>query len=65
MPDGGSQVLAVGLDGNVHHATRGRSGAWTPFQAVPWPGRTGAFAGDQVAIAGLPDGSSQVVMTTR
>ncbi|MFD5933705.1 hypothetical protein [Streptomyces sp. NPDC060333] len=65
MSNGNSQVLAVGLDGNVHHSTRERSGEWTPFRTLPWPGRAGAFAGDQVAIAGLPDGSSQVVMTTR
>ncbi|MGI5447939.1 hypothetical protein ACQEVM_19695 [Streptomyces sp. CA-243310] len=65
MSNGNSQVLTVGLDGNVHHSTRERSGEWTPFRTAPWPGRAGAFAGDQVAIAGLPDGSSRVVMTTR
>ncbi|MEV7831268.1 hypothetical protein AB0P12_11660 [Streptomyces subrutilus] len=65
LPNGDSRVLAVGLDGNVHHTTRDRGGAWTPFRPLPGRAGAGAFAGDRVALAGLPDGSSQVLMTTR
>ncbi|MFF6983828.1 hypothetical protein ACFZAV_40630 [Streptomyces sp. NPDC008343] len=65
MIDGDSQVVAVGLDGNVYHAVRHSDGDWTPFQRVPGIRGGGAFAGDQVGIVGLRDGSSQLILTTR
>ncbi|MCM2425003.1 hypothetical protein [Streptomyces sp. RKAG337] len=65
MPNGDSQLLAVGLDGNVYHTIRGASGDWTAFQPVSGLKGAGTFPGDQVGIAGLPNGSSQVVLTTR
>ncbi|MFH8336520.1 hypothetical protein [Streptomyces sp. AM6-12] len=65
MPDGDSQVAAVGADGTVYHALRHRDGDWTPFQPVRGIRGATSFAGDQVGIAGLPDGSSRLLLTTR
>ncbi|MGW1857323.1 hypothetical protein [Streptomyces collinus] len=65
MPNGDSQVVAVGLDGNVYHAVRAHGGDWTPFRRVAGVRGADSFAGDQVAIAGLPDGSAQLLLTTR
>ncbi|QDY79938.1 hypothetical protein [Streptomyces qinzhouensis] len=60
-PDGSSQILAVGTDGNVYHNARYSSGSWTGF--APLPGYDGAprFAASSTAIAGAPDGSAQVL----
>ncbi|WP_405363358.1 DUF1906 domain-containing protein [Kitasatospora sp. NBC_00085] len=60
LPDGSSQVLAIGNDGNVYHQTRFANGSWSGFAALPGIGTATMAAGD-VAIAGLPDGSSQVL----
>ncbi|MFE2553115.1 hypothetical protein ACFXGI_31900 [Streptomyces sp. NPDC059355] len=65
LPGGESRIAAIGLDGNVRHTVRGRGGDWTPFRPVPGPKGSGSFAGDQVAIAGLPDGSARLLVTTR
>ncbi|MFD6338887.1 hypothetical protein [Streptomyces sp. NPDC060131] len=65
MPDGSVQVAAVGRDGNVYHGVRSSGGDWTPFRRVSGIKGAGAFAGDQVGITGLPNGSSQLVLTTR
>ncbi|MFD4767310.1 hypothetical protein [Streptomyces niveus] len=65
MPDGSSQVLAAGTMG-VFHTSRDSKGDWKKFQPIGGiqKGVT-AFLGDQVGIAGMPDGSSQVLLTTR
>ncbi|WP_280677313.1 glycoside hydrolase domain-containing protein [Kitasatospora sp. MAA19] len=60
LPDGSSQVLAIGNDGNVYHQTRFANGSWSGFAALPGIGTPTMAAGD-VAIAGLPDGSTQVL----
>ncbi|WP_167739861.1 hypothetical protein [Streptomyces griseofuscus] len=65
LPDGDSQLVAVGLDGNVYHAVRDRDGKWTPFRAVAGLRGAGTFAGDQVGVVGLPDGSSRLLLTSR
>ncbi|MFF4983921.1 hypothetical protein ACFY3O_28235 [Streptomyces sp. NPDC001046] len=65
LPNGDSQIAAVGRDGNVHHAVRHRAGDWTPFRPIGGLRGAGTFAADQVGIAGLPDGSSRLVLTTR
>ncbi|MFF2045276.1 glycoside hydrolase domain-containing protein [Kitasatospora sp. NPDC058170] len=61
LPDGSSQVLAIGNDGNVYHQTRFAGGSWSGFAALPGIG-TPTMAARTVAIAGLPDGSSQVAV---
>ncbi|MFC8096758.1 hypothetical protein [Streptomyces sp. NPDC057301] len=65
MPNGDSQVAAVGLDGRVFHAVRARSGEWTPFHPVRGIRGTGTFPGNQVAVTGLPDGSTRLLLSTR
>ncbi|MFD5099362.1 hypothetical protein [Streptomyces albidochromogenes] len=65
MPNGDSHVAVVGDDGTVYHAVRHRAGDWTPFRPVPGIRGAGTFAGDRVGIAGLPDGSSRLLLTTR
>ncbi|MFF4704685.1 hypothetical protein ACWC4D_23740 [Streptomyces sp. NPDC001288] len=62
LPDGTSQMLAVGLDGNVYHTVRSSTG-FAPFRPLRGVRGADGFAGDQVGIAGLRDGSAQVMMT--
>ena len=61
MPDGSSQVLGIGKDGNIYHEVRNANGTWTAFQTIPGPSGAAAFAATKVSIAGMPDGSSQVL----
>ncbi|MFI2611788.1 glycoside hydrolase domain-containing protein [Kitasatospora sp. NPDC018619] len=60
LPDGSVQVLAIGNDGNVYHESRFSDGTWSGFAPLPGVG-TPTMAASRVAIAGLPDGSSQVL----
>ena len=62
LPDGSSQVLIVGADGGVYHQVRGANGSWTGFQPLPGMGTTETAKASRVAIAGLPDGSAQVLI---
>ncbi|MEY9950544.1 DUF1906 domain-containing protein, partial [Kitasatospora sp. GAS206B] len=60
MPDGTSQELGVGTDGNLYHAIRsagGRLSGFAPLSGVGSPNMSARKAG----IAGMPDGSSQVL----
>ena len=61
MPDGSSQLVAIGNDGNIWHRVRNANGTWTNFQTIPGLNGAAAFQASKVAIAALPDGSSQVV----
>ncbi|MFJ8437953.1 glycoside hydrolase domain-containing protein, partial [Kitasatospora griseola] len=60
MPDGTAQVVGIGSDGNVYHETRLANGSWTGFAPLAGVG-TPTMQASKVAIAGMPDGSSQVV----
>ncbi|NBE79996.1 peptidoglycan DD-metalloendopeptidase family protein [Micromonospora rubida] len=62
LPDGTAQMLIVGLDDGVYHRIRNANGTWSPFQPLNGVGTTGTARGKRVAIAGLPDGSAQVVI---
>ncbi|MEV8533803.1 CehA/McbA family metallohydrolase [Streptomyces sp. NPDC051211] len=64
MPDGASQVLAIGLDGMVYHTIRRPDGSWTGFQP-PRGVTTPTMGASAVDIAGMPDGSAQVVAVGR
>ncbi|GAB3889837.1 hypothetical protein GCM10029964_060270 [Kibdelosporangium lantanae] len=60
------QVVAVGNDGLIYHdiwfaATR----TWQGWGQVPGFGGARTFAARTVAIAGMPDGSAQLVATAR
>ncbi|MFI9329003.1 hypothetical protein ACIGZJ_15810, partial [Kitasatospora sp. NPDC052868] len=63
LPDGSSQVAVIGSDGNVYHKTRFNNGGWSLFGAVQGPYGASTFPAQRAAIAGLPDGSSQLVVT--
>ena len=65
MPDGSSQVVAVGSDGNLWHIIRNANGSWTSWGAPVGINGATKFAATQVGIAGMPDGSSQILATTR
>lgn len=62
MPDGSAQVLIVGADGGVYHEVRNPDGNWTGFQPLPGMGTPDTAQASRVAIAGLPDGSAQVLI---
>ncbi|MFI1942377.1 CehA/McbA family metallohydrolase [Streptomyces virginiae] len=60
MPDGSSQVLAIGLDGMMYHQVRRPDGSWTGFRP-PRGVTTATMGASAIGIAGTPDGSAQVV----
>ncbi|WP_179853153.1 glycoside hydrolase domain-containing protein [Streptomyces sp. 1331.2] len=63
LPDGSTQVAVVGGDGNVYHEARFTSGNWSGFAAVQGPYGASVFPAQRAAIAGLPDGSTQLLAT--
>ncbi|MFJ7276622.1 transglycosylase family protein [Kitasatospora sp. NPDC098663] len=56
MPNGDAQLIAVGNDGVVYHNARYASGSWQGWWST-------SFGGQKVAVAGLPDGSAQMVVS--
>ncbi|WP_163566945.1 hypothetical protein [Fodinicola feengrottensis] len=62
MKDGSAQVVIVGSDDRVYHQVRYRDGSWSGFAGLPGIGTTLPAGAKKVAIAGLPDGSSQVLI---
>jgi len=61
MPNGACQLVAIGNDGNIWHRIRNTNGTWTNFATIPGLNGAAAFQASKVAIAAMPDGSSQVV----
>lgn len=61
-PNGSARVAIIGQDGHVYDRVRYSSGSWTQFQAVPGMGTSAAAEGTAVAIAGMPDGGTQLVV---
>ncbi|WP_030761614.1 hypothetical protein [Streptomyces sp. NRRL F-2664] len=59
-PDGGAQVVAVGLDGRIWHNVRRPDGSWTPAGRVPGPDGRDPFPAGQVHITALRDGTTHV-----
>ena len=63
MPDGSAQVLIVGADNRVYHEIRNADGqSWTGLQPLPGKGTTEPAQAKRVAIAGMPDGTAQVLI---
>jgi flagellum-specific peptidoglycan hydrolase FlgJ len=62
MPDGSAQVLIVGWDNVVYHEIRNANGTWTGFQPLSGYNTPNPAGAKDVAIAGLPDGSAQVLI---
>jgi hypothetical protein len=63
MPNGTSQMLAIGIDGNVYHDIRTATGSWQGWQPVAGYNGAAHFSGAKVAIAGMPNGTSQLLAT--
>ena len=63
LPDGSTQSVALGDDGNLYHNIRYADGYWQGWVAVEGNGGAKYFNGTDPSIAGLPDGSSQLIET--
>lgn len=61
MPDGSSQIIATGIDGTLYHQVRQANGRKTGFAAVPGRNGSATWAAVRAAVAGMPDGSAQVL----
>ena len=66
MPDGSSQVVAIGddgtlFDGNVYANTRYANGAWSGWAPIPGINGAPTFAASSVAITAMPNGSAEVL----
>ena len=62
QPDGSAQVVIVGMDNGIYHRVRNAGGTWTGFQPLNGNGTSATAVGSAVAVAGMPDGSSQLVI---
>ncbi|MER7577848.1 hypothetical protein [Streptomyces sp. NPDC126514] len=54
MPDGSSQLLGKGLDGNVYHNIRTASGSWQGWRPIAGAHGAPTFSGPSIAITGMP-----------
>ncbi|MFC1431112.1 glycoside hydrolase domain-containing protein [Streptacidiphilus sp. N1-3] len=61
LPDGSSQVVGIGNNNELYFRIRGADGTWTPFSLIPGNGGAASMSAKKVAVAGMPDGSSQVL----
>ncbi|GAA1660228.1 hypothetical protein GCM10009765_07060 [Fodinicola feengrottensis] len=61
LHDGSAQVVIVGND-RVYHEIRYPDGNWRGFQGLPGIGTTETAGAKAAGVAGLPNGSSQVVI---
>jgi hypothetical protein len=62
LPDGSAQFLAVGKsNGLLYHTIRNADGTWTPWRSMPGAGGATNFAASKMSVAGLNDGTSQVI----
>ena len=61
MPDGSAQMLALGNDGNVYHNIRYSNGTWQGFTTLAGADNAATFSGPAFAIAGMGDGSAQLL----
>ncbi len=62
LPGGTAQVLIIGADDVVYHEIRTANGTWSGFQPLAGNGTTAPAKGKRVAIAGMTDGTAQVVI---
>ncbi|MFD8979677.1 CHAP domain-containing protein [Streptomyces sp. NPDC059564] len=63
LADGTMQTLIVGNDGNIYHAIRATDGTWSSWNAVAGLGTAATFQAGNIAIAALPNGSTQLLAT--
>ncbi|MFJ1937464.1 transglycosylase family protein [Kitasatospora sp. NPDC088160] len=60
-PDGSTQTLATGADGNLYHTARYPNGSWTGWAPLDGYAGSARFAARAEAIAGMPNGDTQVM----
>jgi hypothetical protein len=63
LPNGDSQLIETGDDGNLYFNIRYADGGWQGWAAVPGIAGATYFADQSASIAGMPDGSSQLIAT--
>ncbi|MBT2528510.1 transglycosylase family protein [Streptomyces sp. ISL-99] len=56
MPDGATQMIAVGNDGGLYHTTRQAGGSWQEWGRV-----SGISSPSDIALAGMPNGDAQLL----
>jgi hypothetical protein len=61
LPDGSTQSVAIGIDGNLYHNIRYANGIWQGWVAIEGNGGSKYFFGDDPSITGMPNGSSQLI----
>ena len=65
MPNGDAHLVIIGDDDTVYHTIRTAAGpTWTGFGALSGAGTSVPAKGKRVSVAGMPDGSAQVLMTS-
>ena len=65
MSNGDAHVVIIGDDDTVYHTIRTAAGpTWTGFGALSGAGTSVPAKGKRVSVAGMPDGSAQVLMTS-
>ncbi|MFJ8163619.1 CHAP domain-containing protein [Streptomyces sp. NPDC096136] len=60
-PDGSTQTLATGKDGNLYHTARYPDGTWQGWNRVDGANGAPAFAAQGMSIAGMPNGDAQTM----
>ncbi|GAA3378439.1 hypothetical protein GCM10017750_28240 [Streptomyces racemochromogenes] len=60
-PDGSTQTLATGNDGNLYHTARYTNGSWSGWAALPGFGGAATFAAKDQAMTGMGNGDAHVM----
>ncbi len=61
MPNGDTQLLAVGNDGKIYHNARFAAGTWQGWGAVAGYGGAAGFQAGSLAITGMSNGDAQML----
>jgi flagellum-specific peptidoglycan hydrolase FlgJ len=62
LPDGTAHMAIVGSDDVLYHRVRNTNGTWTPFEQLNGFETPTAAKGKKIGIAGMPDGTVQMVI---
>ncbi|MDK9497770.1 CHAP domain-containing protein [Streptomyces katrae] len=60
-PDGSTQTLATGKDGNLYHTIRYPDGTWQGWNRMDGANGAATFAAQDQALAGMPNGDAQTM----
>ena len=61
FPNGSSQIVATGIDGDIYHNTRAANRVWAGWEPLDGANGASRFSATAVPLTGMSDGSSQVV----